>query len=129
MTTSHSRTYQLECPTCQDVAELHERADTLRRQIDPMLPRSSSSYGVPTELTQNQQVAVDWSFVIGNCLRQGMAQHPRCGVCSILMGQGHIVGGIGPFCGTHTADTAPYLATQGATAPDSLAWIARGGKD
>jgi hypothetical protein len=107
---------------------LHAKADILQPQMDRILPRSSITYEFSERLTQGERSVVDWSFAISKCLRQGMALHPRCSVCSILMGPGHSDAGIGPLCGTH-AGLAPRPMVRSTAETDTLAWIARGGED
>ena len=122
-TTSHYKSYQLECPTCRSVAAFHARADLLQPHMDRILPRSLSLYESANELTLKQRVAVDWSFAISKCLRRGMAFHARCGRCTILMGPGHAESGLQGFCGTHSERAASIPPVLGEAPSDALGWL------
>jgi hypothetical protein len=106
---SHDKSYQIECRKCRNVAALEARADLLQTFIRRVLPRSFSPR-FTDEMTLRQRGAVDWSFAIGNCLRQAMATHPRCDACGVLMGPGHAEGGMQPLCGTHGEVVMPRRA-------------------
>jgi len=97
---SHEQSYQRECAICRSVAALEAKADPLDSFIRLVVPRSHAG-----ELNRRQLGAIDWSFAIRNCLRRAMAPHPRCRACTVLMGPGHLEGGLERLCGTHT-DTA-----------------------
>ena len=99
---SHDGCYQTECPICQSVAALEARADPLDAFIRRVVPRPYSQSAYAGELSRRQLGAMDWSVAIRNCLRLAMAPHPRCDVCTILMGPGHAETGRGRFCGTHS---------------------------
>jgi hypothetical protein len=122
-TASRYRPYQLECPTCRDVAALHLRADILRPHINNLLQVPMSLYNAAVELTLRQRVADDWSSAIANCLRLGMATHARCGACAILMGPGHQEPGNKGYCGTHS-DSPESSAELSDDKTDVLTWVA-----
>jgi hypothetical protein len=73
-------------------------AGPLQVYIHRVLPRSFSAEGLTHVLTPKQRGAAAWALAISNCLRRELSLHPRCGVCSILMGPGHTEAGIGQFC-------------------------------
>lgn len=91
--------------------------------MDRILPRSLS-WQSAIQLTQKQQVAVDWSFAISKCLRRGMAFHARCGSCTILMGPGHEESGIQGLCGTHIESAASRHVAISDAPSDALGWLA-----
>ena len=93
--------YELECPICRNAESLRVRSDPLQAFIRRVSPVSFSRYRSEAELTPRQRGAMDWYFAINNCLRRAMAPHPRCGVCTVLMGPGHADAGTEAFCGTH----------------------------
>ncbi len=96
----------------------------MQPQIDRILPRPLS-FSLSTDgLTQQQRLAVGWSFAIGSCLQRGMALHARCGTCTILMGPGHTEPGIDGFCGTHSDTRAPEPPDLSDEPVDVLAWLA-----
>jgi hypothetical protein len=98
---SHDQSYQRECSLCQSVAALEARADPLDTFIRRVVPRSYSQSAFAGELSLGQLGAIDWSSAIRNCLRRAMAPHPRCHLCTVLMGPGHVEAGLDRFCGTH----------------------------
>src|SRR5438876_120476 len=103
---SHHTAYQLECTRCQRVAGFHAKAGLVQAYIHGVSRRSLSPQGLRHALTPKEHGAIAWASAIANCIRQEMALHARCGVCSILMGPGHTESGIGAFCGTHSGSVA-----------------------
>ena len=98
---THDQSYQRECVLCQSVAVLEAKADPLDAFIRGVVPRSYSQSAYAGELSLGQLGAIDWSSAIRNCLRRAMAPHPRCHLCTVLMGPGHVEAGLNRFCGTH----------------------------
>ena len=121
--------YQLECPIYQSASAFQVKADPLQAYIRGVLIRPFSDRYLSYNPTPKQHSAAAWGLAISACLQREMAVHLRCGSCDILMGPGHIEGGIGPSCGTHSASVLSPPIAPGTTATGSLAWIARGGRD
>ena len=93
---------EIECSICRSVAALEAKADPLDIFIRSVLPRSYSERAYAGELTRRQLGALNWSLAIRSCLRRAMAPHPRCQVCTVLMGAGHVEAGLEQFCSTHS---------------------------
>jgi len=93
---------QIECSICRSVAALQAKADPLQQFIRRVVPRSYGWRAHAGELSRRQLAAIDWSIAISDCLRRAIAPHPRCQVCTVLMGAGHVEVGPGKFCSTHS---------------------------
>jgi len=121
--------YQLECPICLSASSFQLKADPLQAYIRGVLPHPFAQRFLSDSPTPKQRGAAAWDLAISACLRREMAAHLRCESCNILMGPGHIEGGIGPWCGTHgeVVPALPVAVSPTETGP--LAWIARGGQE
>jgi len=80
------------CPSCSDAADAKAKAEILQPVTSGDLSPNPEGETKP----QSQPA------------QHEMAHHPRCGLCGILMGPGHIEVGPAPFCATcehrHTTD-------------------------
>jgi hypothetical protein len=97
------------CPSCDHAADLKAKAGILQRLMGGDVSLAADTDGeFNVQPSPAQREATAWHLAIDAALQKEMAPHPRCSLCGILMGPGHVEAGSASLCGTcdhrHTTD-------------------------